>query len=312
MKTNKILITTSSFGKDDASILDDLRGAGYEVVLNPYKRKLTEAEVSQLLSEVRPVGIIAGVEPLTGAVIGKAEGLKVISRCGIGLDNVDLSAAKRLGIPVLSTPDAPTLAVAELTVALMLNVLRGIPAMDGAVRAGRWDRPMGRLLSGKTVGLIGCGRIGSSVARLISGFRCETLGYDPKIRSHPSIRLTDLDSLLRNSDIISVHVPYSKETHHLINADNIRDLKKGAVLINTSRGGIVDEAALCAALREGTIGGAGIDCFLQEPYCGELAGCEQAVLTCHVGSYAKESRIQMEREAAENLLRALKDAGGMK
>jgi D-3-phosphoglycerate dehydrogenase len=309
MSTKKILITTSSFGTDDPGVLQKLKEAGCEPVLNPHKRKLTEEEVLKLLLEVRPVGMIAGVEPLTARVLEKAEGLKVISRCGIGLDNVDLAAAKRLGIEVLSTPDAPTLAVAELAVALMLAVLRRVPAVDGAIRSGKWSRPMGRLLSEKTVGIIGCGRIGSSVAGLLAGFRCRLLGYDPHIASHPVIHMTGLESLLRDSDIISIHVPYSKETHNLINSENIRTLKRGAIIINTSRGGIVEEAALCKALNEGMLGGVGIDCFEKEPYEGDLAKCEQAVLTCHIGSYAAESRVQMEREAADNLLNALKGEG---
>lgn len=309
MNMKKILITTSSFGKDEPALLEKLKKAGFDYVLNPYGRKLTEAEVSELLSEVKPVGMIAGVEPLTQNVLKQAEGLRVISRCGIGLDSVDMEAAKKFGIRVLNTPDAPTLAVAELTVALMLNILRKIPVMDSAIKSGRWNKHMGRLLSGKTVGLIGCGRIGSSVAKLLSGFQCELLGYDPHIKTHHAIKLTDMEYLLKHSDIISIHVPYSGETHNLINAKNIASVKKGAIIINTSRGGIVDEEALCKAIQEGRIGGAGLDCFLEEPYKGELASCEQAVLTCHIGSYAKESRVQMEQESVDNLLNAFKDAG---
>jgi D-3-phosphoglycerate dehydrogenase len=309
MPSKRVLITTSSFGKDDDSALNALREAGYEPVLNPYSRKLTEEEVSQLLAEVKPVGMIAGVEPLTARVIAKSDGLKVISRCGIGLDSVDLAAAERSGIMVLNTPEGPTLAVAELTVGLMLAILRKIPSMDWGVRSGKWKRPMGMLLSGKTVGIIGCGRIGTSVAKLLSGFQCRLLGYDATITEHELIQLTDLESLLSESDIITLHVPYSQETHHLINADNLRRIKKGAIVLNTSRGGIVDEGALCQALKEGHLGGVGVDCYLEEPYEGELSRCEESVLTCHVGSYAKEARIQMERDAADNLLRALKSTG---
>jgi D-3-phosphoglycerate dehydrogenase len=199
--------------------------------------------------------------------------------------------------------------VAELTVGLMLAILRKIPSMDWGVRSGQWNRPMGSLLSEKTVGIIGCGRIGTSLAKLLSGFRCKLLGYDANLKEHNLIQLTDLNSLLSESDIITVHVPYSQETHHLINANNITMIKKGAIVLNTSRGGILDENALCQALNDGHLGGVGVDCYIEEPYKGELIKCEQAVLSCHVGSYAKEARVQMERDAADNLLKALKSSG---
>jgi D-3-phosphoglycerate dehydrogenase len=307
MNSKKILITTSSFGKDDARALDAIRQAGYEPALNPFGRKLTEDEVTDLVVNEKPVGMVAGVEPLTEKVMRSAEGLKVISRCGIGMDNVDTSTAKALGIKVFNTPDGPTLSVAELTVGLMLAILRKIPSMDWGVRSGKWNRPMGSLLSKKTVGIIGCGRIGTTVSKLLTGFQCKLLGYDPGVQSHQSLSMTDLDTLLSESDVITIHVPFSDATRHLINADNIGKVKKGAVILNTSRGGIVDEEALCTALKNGHLGGAGLDCYNKEPYTGDLASCDQAVLTCHVGSYARESRIQMERDAVENLLNALRD-----
>lgn len=309
MSLKKILITTSSFGRSDGSVLDAIKAAGYEPVLNPYGRKLTEDEVSRLIGEVKPVGMIAGVEPLTGKVLEEADGLKVISRCGIGMDSVDMPAAERLGISVRNTPDAPTLAVAELTVGLMIDVLRRISLMDRSIRSGGWDRPTGMLLSQKTVGIVGCGRIGTSVAKLLEGFQCELIGSDSYIETHPLIEIIGLDSLFARADIISFHVPYSEETHHMINADNVSRVKKGAIVVNTSRGGIIDEDVVYQALIDGHLGGAGIDCYEQEPYKGRLIDCEQAVLTSHVGSYAKESRVQMEREAADNLLEALNGLG---
>ncbi len=232
----------------------------------------------------------------------------MISRCGIGLDSVDLSAAQRAGVKVLNTPEGPTLAVAELTVGLMLSILRRIPSMDWGIRSGEWNRPMGSLLSRKTVGIIGCGRIGTTVAKLLSGFRCGLLGYDAHLKEHEFIPLTDLDSLLSESDLVTLHLPYTLETRNLINADNLKKIRKGAILLNTSRGGIVDESALCEAMNDGLLGGVGIDCYLDEPYKGELIKFQHSVLTCHVGSYAREARVQMERDAADNMLRALKGA----
>jgi len=303
----KVLITTSSYGKEDPSVIGLLNEGGYEVVLNPFGRKLTEEEVLELLRKVEPVAMIAGVEPLTAGVLGCAAGLKVISRCGIGLDNIDLDAARQKGIAVLNTPDAPTQAVAELTVGLMLAALRKIIEVDAGIRAGNWRRPIGKLLGEQTVGIVGCGRIGSMVAQLLKTFGSELIGYDPFIKEHPKITLVSLDKLLSQADIVSLHIPYNQSVHHLLNKQLINNMKNGAVLINTSRGGIIDEEALYDAVIEGRLAGACLDTFEREPYTGPLARLSQVILTPHVGSYAKEARVKMEREAAFNLLSAMKN-----
>ncbi|MBF0258819.1 MAG: hypothetical protein HQK62_08275, partial [Desulfamplus sp.] len=244
----KVLITTSSFGLHDTAPLDRLKDSGFEVVMNPYNRKLTEKEVSSLLETHAPVGIIAGVEPLTASVLQKTSGLKVISRCGIGLDSVDTQSAEQMGIVVTNTPDAPTIPVAELTLGLILSLLRKIHRSDSAIRNGQWHRPMGNLLFGKTVGIIGCGRIGSYVAQLLAPFKCRILGYDAYSHdntylhsdsnfsgssllschkpssfqassSQPSCchsfpyQPSNLNILLAESDIITLHIPYSTENH---------------------------------------------------------------------------------------------------
>lgn len=303
----KILITTSSFAKDDPSILTILQEAGYDVELNPFGRKLTEEEVFNLLTQIKPVGMIAGVEPLTAKVLECVSGLKVISRCGIGLDTVDMVAAAKKGITVLNTPDAPTQAVAELTVGLMLNSLRRIAEVDTCLRAGSWNRPMGKLLGEQIVGIIGCGRIGTAVAQLVKPFGARLLGYDSFINKHSIITLVPLDVLLNHSDIVSLHIPYSQSVHHFVNKQLIEKMKPGAIIINTSRGGIIDEDALYEALVEGWLSGACLDTFEREPYTGPLSNLSQTVLTPHIGSYAKEARVNMEREAVLNLLSALRN-----
>lgn len=302
---SRVLITTSSFAVDDQSPLALLHRAGYEVVLNPFGRRLKEEEVLDLVSNNQPVGIIAGVEPLTARVLEAAPALRVISRCGIGLDNVDFEAARRRGIAVFNTPDAVTPAVAELTVGLMLTVLRRIVEADGAVRSGKWHRPMGRLLGAQTVGLIGCGRVGSAVALLVKLFGAQVLGYDPFLHHHPAVSLVSLDELLARSDIVSLHIPYDKSVHHLVDRHVISRMKPGAIIINTARGGLVDEEALYEAIHGGRLAGAGLDTFETEPYVGPLAELPQVVLTPHIGSYAREARIEMERQAVLNLVSAL-------
>jgi D-3-phosphoglycerate dehydrogenase len=301
-ESRNILITTSSFGAGGDDLLVRLREAGLTVTLNPHGRKLSEAEVGRLLEEHRPVGMIAGIEPLTGRVLSDAPGLKVISRCGAGMDTVDLEAARRQGITVTATPDAVTIPVAELTMGLILGLLRHIHTADASIRRGEWERPMGTLLMGKTVGIVGLGRIGTYLSRLLVPFGCSLVGYDPALKGHEVCRLTTLDDLIEASDIVTLHLPYSEEVRHLVGRERISRMKQGAVLVNAARGGLVDEEALGEALREGRLSGAALDCFEQEPYRGGLAEFPQALLTSHIGSYAAEARAMMERQAVDNLL----------
>lgn len=310
--SHKILITTSSFAKNDQNLLEIFVEQELQIILNPYARKLTESEVSELIEQHQPVGMIAGVEPLTRQVLEKAKNLKVISRAGIGMDAVDLQAAKDLGIVVTNTPDAPTIPVAELTMGMIFSLLRRIHVSDASIRHGEWIRPMGNLLHGKTIGLIGCGRIGSYLAGLLSSFGCKILGYDPFIEKSDKFSIVGLERILSDADIISLHIPYSQENHHFINAKRIQNMKKGALLINAARGGLVDEDALYNALSSGYLGGAAIDCFEQEPYTGKLKDLDNVLLIAHIGSYAQEGRVLMERQAVENLLQELKKAGSIK
>ncbi len=308
----EILITTSSFGKQDSSLLHILSENRLSYKLNPYARKLTEAEVVELIEQHQPVGMIAGIEPLTRQVLEKAKNLKVISRAGIGMDSVALQAAKNLGVVVTNTPDAPTIPVAELTLGMILSLLRRIHISDASIQRGDWVRPMGNLLHDKTVGLIGCGRIGSYLAGLLSSFGCKNLGCDPFVNKSDNFFLASFERILSDADIISLHIPCNKENHHFINAKRIQSMKKGALLINTARGGLIDEDALYNALSSGYLGGAAIDCFEQEPYTGKLKDLDNVLLTAHIGSYAQEGRVMMERQAVENLLRELKKAGCVK
>jgi D-3-phosphoglycerate dehydrogenase / 2-oxoglutarate reductase len=305
----KILITTSSFGKNNPGILKSLSERGFDYILNPYGRKLTESEVSELIEQHQPVGMIAGVEPLTYNVLTKAKKLSVISRAGIGMDSVDLQAASDKGIVVTNTPDAPTIPVAELAMGMILSLLRRICVSHVGIRRGEWVRPMGKLLHGKTVGIIGCGRIGSYLACLLTPFDCLVLGYDPFIKQTKDFQLVTLEQLLSEADIVSLHIPYSQSNHHFINAQRIQRMKKGAFLINAARGGLVDEDALYQAVCSDALGGAALDCFEREPYTGHLKNLDNVLLTAHIGSYAQEGRVMMETQAVENLLKELIKAG---
>jgi len=306
------LISTSSFGAHDPRPTALLRDAGLLVYDNPWGRTLTEDEVRRLLLRHQPAGLIAGVEPLTAAVLQEAAGhLKVISRCGAGLDNVDLQAAERCGIAVYATAEAPAAAVAELTVGLILDLVRGITASDRQIRAGRWQKSTGFLLQELTVGIVGLGRIGKRVGALLRAFDAGVIGSDLAPDAvwalQHDVRLMGADELLRQADVVTLHVPGAADGRPpLIGARELGLMKQGSYLINTSRGGLVDEAALVAALTAGRLAGAAVDTFAREPYDGPLRQAERAVLTPHIGSYARAARIRMERDAVDNLLRGLR------
>jgi len=299
MKNGKtILITTSSFGLESSEPLNLMQAAGFEHIVNPYGRKLGEDELIGLLSKHKPPYIIAGTEAYNRNVLEVAKPfLKMISRCGVGIDGIDLQAAAEFGIKIKNTPDAPTRAVAELTMGLMLDVLRRISLTDRNIRNGNFDKFMGNLLFGKTIGIIGYGRIGKCVALYAEAFGCKIVFHEPG-----SPNSIPLDSLLKESDIVTLHCPLVAETKNIINEAALCKMKKTSILLNVSRGGLIDENALIRTLAEKRIAGAAIDCFEKEPYSGELVKFDNAVLTSHIGSYAKESRIKQELDAVKNIL----------
>ena len=290
--------------------LSDLKNAGVEVKLNPFAARLTEEQVIDLLG-TNTIGLIAGLEPLTKNVLQAAKSLKVIARVGTGLDSVDLVAAKELEIAVLNTPDAPTKAVAELTIAHILGLLRHVSQADRQVRAGVWKGLMGSLLETKTVGIVGFGRIGKRVATLIAAFGASVIISDAQVKSS-DFENVGLDELCARSDIVSLHLPYSQATHHIIDEKRMNLMKKGSFIVNISRGGLVDEAMLLVALKSGHLAGAALDCFEQEPYEGELRNLENVQITAHMGSYARETRDLMEQEASRLLVNALHEKNLLK
>ena len=305
----KVQITTSSFDLKNFAESELLASANIEIALNPMKSRLTESQVTELLKD-DVVGMIAGLEPLNGNVLRSAKTLKVIVRCGTGLDSVDLEIARELGIDVFNTPNAPARAVAELTIGHMLNALRHISRTDHSLREGSWTPTMGSLLGTKKVGLIGFGRIGKMVSELLLAFGASVQAFDPIAPTvSPKVEMCDLRTLLSTSDIVSLHVPYSASTHHLINAETLSLMKPQSILVNISRGGLIDEEALFLALTTNKIAGAALDCFEVEPYAGPLRTLPNVCSTSHMGSYARETRDQMEIEASTALVTGLKKHG---
>lgn len=296
----KVLITTSSFGKADPAPLDFLKRY-CEVKLNPYGRKLTTEEFIDLSADMH--GVIAGVERITAKALEMRKNLKVISRCGVGMDSLDTEACDRLGIKYFNTPNAPVHSVAELTVAVMLNLLKKITIMDTKLKQGSWDKETGYMLEGKKIGIIGFGRIGQRVAQLLSVFGTE-IAYSDIQKVSNQYPYMKKDALLAWADVVTVHAS-SCNGKYLIGQQELQQMKPTAFLVNTSRGSFLDEDALYAALQEKKIAGAALDVFSEEPYKGKLCELEQVILTPHIASSAKEGRAVMEMEAAKNVLKGL-------
>lgn len=304
----KVLVTTVPFADKDRRPLDLLDKVGAEVVINPLGRKLKNADLLELISDVDI--LIAGTELLTDQVLDKAASLKLIARVGIGLDSVDLLAARGRGIEVCYTPDAPSPAVAELTIGLMLNLLRAVQVSNQRMHQGKWFRYYGWRLSEVTIGIIGAGRIGSQVIRHLAGFDCSRILVNDVdsslvLPSHPScsIERSEKDTIYREADIISIHVPLTAQTRNLVSRIEISCMKPGTLLINTARGGIINEQNLFDALESGHLGGAAIDVFEEEPYGGNLTTLDRCLLTAHMGSMSVDCRARMEVEAAEEAVR---------
>jgi len=300
----KILITTSSFGKEDKTPLNILEKKGFQITLNPYGRELKPEESIELMNEIE--FLIAGTEKLNREVLSHSPHLKMISRCGAGMDNVDLAYAKERGIAVKNTPMGPTHAVAELTLGLILDLLRNISLSNNELKAGNWKKRMGNLLHKKVIGIIGLGNIGKRLVELLAPFECRIIAADPypdnKFASDRDIKYVSLEELLKTSDVITIHAPICNETHCLVNINTLSEINHNAILINTSRGKIIDEKALFECLKAGNLKGAALDVFEKEPYSGELCSLHNIILTPHIGSYAKEARVSMEIDSVMNIL----------
>ena len=305
----KVLTSPSSFGKISSDPFDLLEKNGYEVINNPFGRRLTEDEVIEIGKEC--IGIVAGVEPLTARVMDNLPALKCISRVGVGMDSVDMEYAKTKGIKVVNTPDGPTRGVAELTLSLTMTLLRGIPQADAALKQRKWQKVIGNLLKGKTIGVVGLGRIGRMTAEIFRALGNEVIGCDlypnEEWAKEKNVKVVSQEELFKTADIITLHIPGNSDKTPAIGNEQLSLMHSEAVLINVARGGVVDEDALFDLLSTDKIKGAAIDVFSEEPYTGKFCDLDNVVLTPHLGSYAKEGKLKMEVDAVENLLAELKN-----
>ncbi|CAB49675.1 serA D-3-phosphoglycerate dehydrogenase (EC 1.1.1.95) [Pyrococcus abyssi GE5] len=287
-----------------------LKDAGLEVIYEEYPE---EDRLVELVKDVEAI-IVRSKPKVTRKVIESAPKLKVIARAGVGLDNIDVEAAKERGIEVVNAPAASSRSVAELAVALMFAVARKIAFADRKMREGVWAKKqaMGIELEGKTLGIIGFGRIGYQVAKIARALGMNLLLYDPYPNEERAKevggKFVDLETLLRESDIVTIHVPLLESTYHLINEERLKLMKKSAILINTSRGAVVDTNALVKALEEGWIAGAGLDVYEEEPLPKDhpLTKFDNVVLTPHIGASTVEAQERAGVEVAEKVVKILK------
>jgi D-3-phosphoglycerate dehydrogenase len=306
----RVLCTPTTFGKRDPSLKSTLEESVREVIYNPFGRPLKADDLCPIVADVD--GYIAGVDEVDASVIQAADRLQVIARYGVGVDRVDIAQATARSIVVTNTPGANSAAVAELTISLMLALARHIIVASEGVRRGDWPTLDGVGIRGKTIGLIGFGSVAREVAHRLQGFGCLVLAYDPYVGQDKAekygVRMVPLDTLLPHADFVSLHAPANDSTTGMVNDKFLRLTKRGAFLINTARGELLDEPALVAALESGHLQGAALDCFSQEPpgTDGRLLQLSQVIATPHMAAHTDEAINQMGWMALRSCLAALR------
>lgn len=302
-----IQVMTHPFGASGERPRHVLEQHGWEIRYNPYGRRLKGNEVLDLVRDAH--GLVAGTEQYTPEVMEAARNLRVISRVGVGLDNIPFQICREREIVVTYTPEAPADGAAELTVGHILNLLRRTHESDRSIREGAWNRYLGFLIREVKIGVLGVGRIGKRVVRLLSSFKPDLYGCDlePDIdfgKEH-NLRWVSKEELFQVCNLVTIHVPLNRETHHLVSSQEMKNMPPGSYLINLARGGVIDEPSLIEALNSNHLRGAAIDVFENEPYEGALTRFDNVILTAHMGASAHQSRYLMELGAAEDCVRVL-------
>ena len=299
-----ILVTVYPFGTCGNKPIDLLRDTGWNVIFNPLDRRLKDSEVMDMLRGVDAV--IAGTETYDRNTIQYAKYLKVISRSGIGLDSIDYEACKEKNIIVANTPDAPSDAVADLTIAQIFNLLRGIHISNKAIERGEWKRITGLSIKQIKIGILGVGRIGRRVIDRLKPFDANILACDINDDIDvDGVTWVDKDTMFRECDLVSVHIPLGKKNHHCVGINELKMMKKGSYIINTSRGSVLDEKALESCLADNYLGGAALDVFETEPYIGIMQEMDNVILTAHHASSDRLAKYLMELGAVENCIKIL-------
>ncbi len=306
---SKVLITPRSLTRDGHPSLSMLKEAGFEIVFSTPGKQPTEDELLEILPGC--IGYLAGVEKISAKVLETAKDLKVISRNGSGIDNIDLEAAERLKIKICKTEGANAKGVAELTIGLMFSLARFIPFHDGKMKTEVWERRKGVELEGRTLGLVGCGQIGQEAAIRALGLGMMVMAYrrhpDPSFAPSDKFRWVSFDEVVEKSDIISLHRPANPNDEPVITEDLIMRMKKGVCIINTSRASLIDEDAVLKGLEIGQIAGVATDVYAKEPPEDfSLVKNDRVIATPHLGGFTVESVNRATTEAVENILNTLK------
>lgn len=304
----KIYVTLSSFAKENDVPLKLLEDSGHPFEINQTGKRFDQ---SQLVAAAKGcVGVVAGLETYDADVLSELTDLRCISRCGVGIDNIDLEKAKEAGITVLNTPDVVIQPVAELTVAFAFDLLRKVTQQTLTMKQKQWKRISGCNLRGKTIGILGLGRIGRRVAELFCALQVKVIGTDlvpdEAWAKEYNVSIMDTDQVLAKADIVSIHMTHLEENPFQLSKEHFVKMKKGAMLINAARGSFVNEDDLYDALTSGQLAAAALDVYQKEPYEGPLASLDNVILTPHIGTQTLESRVEMECQAVNNLLNFLK------
>ena len=308
MSKRKVLIALSTFAQYGREPLEVLEKQGYEIILNKTGRRLKQDEIISLGKDAE--GVIAGVEPYDDHVLDSMKNLKCISRCGVGIDNISPIKAGEKGIKILNTPDVVIQPVAELTIAMIFNLVKNLSWHDRAIKNGKWEKRAGFLLEGKKIGILGLGKIGKRTAEILLKLGTEVYASDVfpdnAWADNAGVKIVSVEELLKISDVISIHLALNPDNPFIMGKDEIASMKKGAMLVNAARGCFVDEDALYEALTEKHLSGAALDVFNEEPYSGKLSGSlDNVILTPHIGTLTRESRLNMELEASNNIINYL-------
>ena len=298
MSKLSLLLATSTFNKSKDKKLSQIIKSKFNPIYNPYNRKLTKKELNQLLINNKINYVIAGLENYDHSIL-KNTNLKIISRLGSGLSNIDLKVAKSKKIKIFSTPEGPIQSVSELTLGMMITMMRDVITMNNQMHKNIWKRESGNLLFNKNILIIGYGRIGKNLKKLLKPFRTNVTIYDTNKKYHKNFNYKPLKKALPKADIITIHTNTDKE---IIGKSEFKLLKKGVIICNTSRGSVINEREIIAYIKKRVIKRVWLDVFSKEPYSGNMSSYNNIIMTPHIGSYTEEARKKMEIKAIENIL----------
>jgi D-3-phosphoglycerate dehydrogenase len=307
----RVVVSSRSYGQlsDVGSKL--LEDAGFEVWrIPPEERPLDEAKMVEIVARERPDVVVSGAEPITRSVLEASPNLSMVMKHGVGVDNIDIQAATARGILVANAPGTNTTAVADMTIAMILALLRGVYDAVQSTKSGGWERFVGHDLGALTVGVIGTGKIGQAVIHRLHGFESDVLAYDIvqdlDLLSHSKVRYVEMGELLHNSDVITLHVPLVPETRAMIGRNELEMMKPTAYLVNLARGELVDEDVLFEFLEHKRIAGAAVDVYAVEPpKSSQLIGLDNVLSTPHIAAYTLESMENMGRMCAQTIIDAM-------